>query len=124
MENVIGEHLSSLENFRSLSLIFEIEPPFIKKSIFGIETYQKGGIYRNGIEEGLWISWYENGQKWEEGNYRNGEEEGLWLYWYDNGQKADEGNYQNGEKEGLWISWYLSGQKISEGNYRNGKLIG
>ena len=123
MENVIGEHLSSLGSFRSLSLIFEIEPPFVKNSIFGNEVYQKGGIYRNGEKEGLWIRWYQNGQKWAEGNCRNGEEESLWIYWWSNGQKSSEGNYLNGKKDGIWIYWDENGQKLSEGNYRNGKLI-
>ena len=123
MEEIIGEHLSSLGDFRSLSLIFDLEPPFIKNSIFGIEIYQKGGIYRNGKREGLWIFWHPNGRKESEGNYHNGKEGGLWIYWYQNGQKREEGNYRNGKREELWISWWPNGQKATEGNYRNGNLL-
>jgi len=35
--------------------------------------------------------------KIDEGYYRNGKEEGLWVSWYSNGQKRSEENYQNGE---------------------------
>jgi len=97
MEEIIGEHFSSLEDFRSLSLIFDLEVPFIKKSIFGIQAYQKGGIYLNRKNEGHWIEWYSNGQKQSEGNYRNGIREGLWIYWYETGRKYSEGNYINGK---------------------------
>jgi len=136
MEQIISEHLSSLRNFRSLGLIFELEISFIKgkSSIYfsEIEVYQKEEferIYLNGKKDGLSISWYENGQKADERNYRNGKQEGsgaygeagLWISWHPNGQKHLEGNYRNGKKEGLWIDWYLNSQKSSEGNYRNGK---
>jgi len=124
MENVIGEHLSSLENYRNIDLIFNPEPIFIKNHqelfIFGIKVYQKEGIYQNGEREGLWISWYGNGQKLSERNYRNGEAEGLWISWHPNGQKASEGNYRNGKKDGIWTYWYENGQKHIEGNYVNG----
>jgi len=56
MEQIIGEHLSSLGNFRSLSLVFDLEPPFIKNSIFGIKTYYNGGIWLNGEQEGLLVA--------------------------------------------------------------------
>jgi len=97
MEEIIGEYLSSLKNFRSLALIFDLDPPFIKNLIFGIKAYQKEGIYRNGLREGLWITWDRNGQKGSEGNYVNGKEEGLWIFWDQNDQKWEERNYRNGE---------------------------
>jgi len=124
MEEIIGEHLSSLKSFRSLGLIFDLDPPFIKNSIFGIKAYQKEGIYLNEKQEGLWISWYENGQKRSEGNYRNGKREKLWIYWYENGQKALETNYVNEEQEG-WVSWDRSGNltKIDDSLWQKLKIF-
>jgi len=129
MEDIIAEH-SSIKNYRNLDLIFDIEPVLIKikNKILLLDdiVYEKGrteGIIKR-KEEGFWIFWYENGQKWSEGNYRNGKREGLWITWWSTGQKWTEGNYRNGEKEGLWVSWHRRGQKASEGNYRNGEEDG
>jgi len=117
MENVIGGHLSQFESFRNFGLIFDLDSPLIKiddeilffnEIIFSItidDEIKSGGIYRNGKKEGsgaygkagLWISWYPNGQKWEEGNYRNGKREDLWISWWVNGQKYSEENYVNGK---------------------------
>ena len=132
MDQIIGEHFSSLESFRSLSLIFDLEVPFVKSLIFEIKAFQKEGIYLNGKHKGRWILWFGNGQKALEGNYRNGLREGsgaygeagLWITWHPNGQKESEGNYRNGKEEGLWIIWWNNGQKRSERNYRNGKQEG
>jgi len=142
MEQVIGEHC---RDFRSLNLIFNIDPPLIKidqkilffnETVFSItvneDEIKSEGIYRNGKREGsgaygkagLWITWDENGQKWAEGNYRNGEKEGLWIAWHYNGQKYSDGNYVNGKEEGLWIAWHYNGQKWQEGNYVNGEKEG
>jgi len=123
MEQIIGEHFSSLESFRSLVLVFDLDPPFINNSIFEIKAFQKEGIYLNGKREGHQTFWWDNDQKALEGNYRNGLREGLWIYWWDNGQKWQEGNYVNGKQEGLWIFWYPNGQKHLEGNYVNGNLV-
>jgi len=48
--------------------------------------------------EGLWVAWYENGNKKEMGTYKNGELEGPYTTWYENGQKELEGTYRNGKK--------------------------
>ena len=134
MEQIIGEHC---RDFRSLNLIFDLEPPLIKidqkilfldETVFSItvndDEIKFEGIYQNGKSEGHWISWWSNGQKYEERNYVNGKKEGLWINWYDNGQKYEEGNYLNGDRKGLWIRWWSNGQKSSEVNYRNGKEEG
>jgi antitoxin component YwqK of YwqJK toxin-antitoxin module len=47
-------------------------------------------------EDGLYIFWHENGQKWMEGTLKDGELDGLWTDWYDNGQKRREGTYKDG----------------------------
>jgi len=143
MKNVIGEHLSRLNSFRNLGLIFDLDPTLIKiddkilffdEIVFSItidDEIKSERIYQNGEREGIWFSWYDNGQKSEEGNYGNEEKEGLWITWDRNGQKSSEGNYVNGKEEGsgaygeagLWIFWWPNGQKRTEGNYRNGELI-
>jgi antitoxin component YwqK of YwqJK toxin-antitoxin module len=51
------------------------------------------------IENGLYQSWYDNGQKQTECNFVNGKLEGLYQINYTNGQKWYEYNYVNGKKE-------------------------
>ncbi|MDP7608114.1 MAG: hypothetical protein QF814_00120, partial [Candidatus Marinimicrobia bacterium] len=94
--------------------------------------------------DGLWTSWYSDGQKKEEGASKDGEKDGLWTSWWNNpideyeppiwplarqlwtfwwntGQKKEEGTYKNGKKDGLWTTWYSDGKKEEEGTYKNGK---
>ena len=89
-----------------------------KRIKVGDETYKDGKI------EGLVTLWFENGQKWEEGNYKDGKIEGLYTTWYENGQKKEETNYKDGKKDGLYNSWYSDGKKWEEGNYKDGKKDG
>jgi len=86
-----------------------------------IEIKESEGFWKNGEKEGLWIYWYNNGQKSSEGNYINGNYDGLWTNWDENGQKFLQNYYKYGKKEGLWIEWYENGQKLSEGKYKNGE---
>ena len=43
--------------------------------------------------------------------------------WFENGQKWGEGNYKDGKKDGFWTEWFENGENIFEENYRNGRLI-
>jgi len=70
--------------------------------------------------EGLWMLWYEDGQKRWEATYRDGELEGLATLWYESGQKMAEATYLNGKEEGLYTQWYANGQKSHEWTYLNG----
>ena len=44
--------------------------------------------YKNGKREGLWESYYRNGQLHTKGHYRKGKREGKWEFYYRNGQLA------------------------------------
>ena len=44
------------------------------------------------------------------------------LIWYENGQKYEEGEFKNGKREGRWMRWYENGQK-KERELRNGKIV-
>ncbi|MBN1821281.1 MAG: hypothetical protein JW833_11220 [Prolixibacteraceae bacterium] len=78
----------------------------------------------NYIKEGLYTSWYMNGQKKCEKTYVNGKIEGKSIYWFENGQKEEESNFINDSLDGLQIMWYENGQKKQEGIYKSGNLIG
>lgn len=73
--------------------------------------------------QGIYVQWYDNGQKWVYGQYQDGKEQGLWTWWYDNGRKESEGQFQNGKPQGLWTYWDKEGKKISETMYEAGKVV-
>ena len=77
-----------------------------------------------GTEEGLWVSWYENGEKKVEGSVNNGQIEGMWMYWYEDGSRKAVRNFKNGREHGFWQSWYENGQVSGSGNTFFGKQDG
>jgi len=101
--------------------------------------------YNDGMLEGKWTYWYENGQVKLKGNFKPYEvlpederwerssryvfpardsKHGKWTEWYENGQKKREQNYECGRVIGKWASWYENGNKKSISNYHDGGLPG
>ena len=40
-----------------------------------------------------------------QGSFKNGKQEGAWVSYHDNGQLKYKGDYKNGVREGTWV-WY------------------
>ena len=89
----------------------------------GKVTGLQQGRFKNGVMEGPWVSYHENGQLLSEGAFKNGKTEGPWVFYYDNGQLEMKGDFKNGEREGLWIDYYDNGQLNKKGNYKNGVKV-
>ena len=79
--------------------------------------------FRDGKKHGIYIKWYGNWQKVEQGQYKNGSRDGLWTQWYPMGEKEGEGTYKDGGRDGLWTLWHPDGQKESEITYENGRVL-
>ena len=79
--------------------------------------------FQNGKKHGIYITWYGNWQKAEQGQYKNGIRDGLWTQWDPKGQKEGEGTYKDGGRDGLWTLWHPDGQKESEITYENGRIL-
>ena len=47
----------------------------------------------------------------------------LYTSYWDNGQKKNEGNYKDGKKDGKNIWWYINGEIKSETYYKDGECI-
>ena len=43
------------------------------------------GSLRNGLREGTWVVYRENGQLYYKGDYKNGKKEGSWVHYNDDG---------------------------------------
>ena len=79
--------------------------------------------FKDGYPEGIQIWWYWNGQTRWMTNFQDGYPEGIQTWWHENGQKRSESNYINGNKEGKNTWWDGNGLKIRERNYKNNKLV-
>jgi antitoxin component YwqK of YwqJK toxin-antitoxin module len=44
-----------------------------------------------------------------DGSFVNGQPDGLWVSWFDGGQKQSEGRYVLGAKNGTWTWWKSDG---------------
>jgi len=91
----------------------------------GKVTGSEHGYLKNGIWNGRYISYYNNGKIKYWGNYSGARKEGLWKSFRSNGQIIFEGNYKNGLKDGQWNFYHLFGSNLQEcTNYKNGKKNG
>ena len=62
------------------------------------------GFFKEGKPDGLFLSWYENGQKLAELNFKEGKNVGIYVEWHENGQKAREGMVENEDSQKSWNS--------------------
>jgi len=71
------------------------ETPF-SGNISGIAN----GQVNDGLKEGVWVFWWENGQLGAKGLFIKSREEGYWIHYLDNGSINDflTGTYKNGVK--------------------------
>ena len=74
--------------------------------------------------EGLFNSFYENGNKKEVSIYKEGKLDGLRTFYYENGNKKEVSNYTAGELDGVYNSFYENGNKEVISNYKSWKLNG
>ena len=60
-----------------------------------VKNIRKIQQFQNGKKHGIYISWYGNWEKVEQGYFKNGIRDGLWIQWSPNGEKENEGAYHN-----------------------------
>ena len=68
-------------------------------------------VFRNNLKTGVWLEWYENGNKKIQTIYRNGLMNGKEINWSVEGNKTSEYSYQGGKKKGSFKTWYDNGRK-------------
>ena len=102
-----------------LFILFFLSTIFFCFSNNNITIYPQDNISNNGVYE----TFYEDGQLKSKGTYIKGKKEGLHKWWYSNGSLEREGYYLNGKKDGVYRWWYLSGQLYIKGEYKEGVLL-
>ena len=69
----------------------------------GKVTGLRNGLMKNGKEEGVWVSYHENGQLLTKGNYENGKKDGAWVFYMPSGTLINR-----------WTGIFKNGVKISD----------
>lgn len=80
-------------------------------SIYGCQT----AMYKT--------EYYASGKKFGYGKAINGKKEGLWLQWYEEGQKQGEYLYTRDRLNGPSTQWFRSGKIQTLAKYKNGDFI-
>lgn len=87
-------------------------------------NFDDGNIKSNwtdGMPNGLWEIYYDNGQLCRKGHFISGRRDGLWEYYNSDGELKGKGLWKDGEKhDGCFVDYhdYCILERIS--NYRNG----
>ena len=133
-------------------LTYEVnsEIPFSGKAVEffeGGEVKSKSTSYKDGKLDGVFRTWFENGQISSEDSYKDGsvtlsklwrenghqlaetswkadKVNGIVKFWYENGQLKSEESYIDDERQGLKKVWYENGQQQFEGAFIAGQLNG
>jgi antitoxin component YwqK of YwqJK toxin-antitoxin module len=83
----------------------------------------KLGYLKNGMKEGLWITWDINQSKHSEIHWTEDRMEGKLSFWHPNGQLKTIGLATDGEVDGNWTDYYSSGQIAAKSLHRLGHLV-
>jgi antitoxin component YwqK of YwqJK toxin-antitoxin module len=89
----------------------------------GQDVSETSGIPRNG-RDGLWVFNYDTGHKNQESTFKTGKLEGLFKSFFENGNLESQVNYTNDNLTGIYREYYNSGKLKQEKNYKTGSLEG
>lgn len=92
------------------------------------EYYDSGalkakGRKKDGLRDGKWIFYFENGKVFREIHFRNDVEDGEWKMWHENGVLYLEQMKVLGKSEGYWKEYYENGSIKEIGEYKDGEYI-
>lgn len=81
----------------------------------------EGITLEDGVRDGDWKEFYDNGALKAEGSYSKGLKTGTWKFYHPNGKLEQSGKYDaKGKLTGQWVWYYPSGEILREENYLNG----
>jgi antitoxin component YwqK of YwqJK toxin-antitoxin module len=96
-------HIRSFENFKGTSL-FNNPPDGLSENYFANGLLCSRSFFTNGLKEGNWVRYYENGKKQWEGSYKKDSEDGVHLWYNKNGKKDRREEYREGVRIGHWFN--------------------
>lgn len=74
--------------------------------------------------DGKYVEYYRDGQKFQEGTFKDGAYAGEWTYWHPNGQVCKTITFKNGEPDGQWDIFRPDGTRKARQSYTNGRRHG
>ncbi len=108
-----------------------VEATFLSAAITIVErddfwqvTFAKFAVQEKQLRDGVWKSWYSNGQLQCEGIYRYGRASGTFSWWHANGAQAVAGRFIDGRPDGDWTWWHANGKKAAEVQFNRGAVVG
>jgi len=75
---------------------------------------KEDGFERNGKRDGIWTTYFDDGNRCVQTVFVRGVRDGLTVGWHDNGEVRFEGQYRDEKACGTWIEWFESGAKHTE----------
>lgn len=84
---------------------------------------EKEGGLKDGLREGNWKAWYQNGTIWSEGDFIQGKSHGVFKIYAENGVLQLEKNYNNGILDGTTSFFDGNGNLTKEVEYKDGVVI-
>ena len=83
------------------------------------------GSFKNGLKEGSWVNYWDNGQLKSKGSFKNGNRDGSWVAYWEYGQLFYKGDYKNDEEEGYWVVYFEDGSvwPYLTGTFKDGVKI-
>lgn len=125
-ENLIFQGAYKNEIPIGIHRYFNSKGKVIKSETYNINgnRISEGIVLKNGIEDGDWIYYFDNGNKQAIGKYINGNKSGNWNYYYKNEKLKQTGTYVNGKFSGRWQWYYQTGELLKEEFFIYGKLDG
>ncbi len=76
------------------------------------------------VNDGKYLEFYRDGQKFSEGTFKDGQHSGEWTYWHPNGQICKSINFVDGLPDGKWEVFRSDGTRTSLREYAKGKRSG
>ncbi|MFL9843560.1 toxin-antitoxin system YwqK family antitoxin [Flavobacterium rhizosphaerae] len=63
----------------------------------------ESGLFKNGLREGVWKTWFEDGTLQSVADWHKGQKDGKSQEFDKNGDLLETGRYRNNKKHGVWI---------------------
>ncbi|MFD1551578.1 hypothetical protein DNU06_03265 [Putridiphycobacter roseus] len=112
-----NEATSTNEETSAKMVTKNVKPGYYQEFYDNGQVKVEGKKNKAGLKEGLWMSFFENGNKMSESNFKNGLNDGYSMVWQPNALVHYFGNYKAGKKIGEWTFYDKNGKVSKVENY-------